>query len=518
MVFLANVNMLESNDEQLDVVINKMNHERELDSSYPLADNYYVFYDALSDINKKHDYFLNSELADLQTNFDIPLLDADSCYGELLVTFQSSKNQLDNVDKNGKVEEEGSDSITSVGYVPSYSVSDSDNYLNDDNQNGISISTPPVSNFKTTSYESNVKDNNVINNVIPQAIKVSSNHSDKISSSTGVSNSLKNSAKSIVGGMTTGTLAGTAGGVTAGAVAAISDKVNNSSYEPIDYLLGNYTSEGISDDINADLKNNVTEFLGNHGLSEEKANEIVNGEYSVSQVLIDSTSEKLVELYQSNSSIKQGIMNQYGIDVFNDDGTVNNDMLSFVLYMDDLDGKDNYSLINLLSTNYGINMVDSNLLSRYEKTMEALLLTDFGVKEAVINEYGFDIYNYDGSINTDRLTLVMLIDSKRSDGKSLNDIIDIYKDSVSGFDLAINIKKPGNINVSKSDSSVIAPVGVALATAGVTAAAVGGMKALKDGDKLNSDENHSISDMNDDISNDNKNTDNNEWIFKAINN
>ena len=54
---------------------------------------------------------------------------------------------------------------------------------------------------------------------------------------------------------------------------------------------------------------------------------------------------------------------------FNADGSVNKDKLSMALYIDDMSGRDGYSMISLLSE-HGVHLVDQNMLNNYTKEFE----------------------------------------------------------------------------------------------------------------------------------------------------
>ena len=170
-------------------------------------------------------------------------------------------------------------------------------------------------------------------------------------------------------------------------------------------------------------------------------------------------------------------------------------------------------------------------MSRYSKKMEELLLSDFSVKEKIKNEYGFDLYNSDGSVNTDRLTLLMLIDSKRSDGRTIDNLIDTISISSVGHDLASSIKGTNIESLNSNNFNTIKKVGVALTAAGVVAAAgVGAKKVIDKKSKKENETEQNIENTNDivgdsnntdDIVGDSNNIDNNDgnssWIYDVIN-
>jgi hypothetical protein len=136
--------------------------------------------------------------------------------------------------------------------------------------------------------------------------------------------------------------------------------------------------------------------------------------------------------------------------------------------MDDRSGKDNYSIINLLGSRYGVDIVDKKSLDQYSTDLENLLLTNYGIKDSIIKKYGFDVYNDDGSINRDRLTLAMLIDNN-SDDFSLDIEMARAKENPISNNLNTNIR---NLESPKFNAKVNVPI-AALVAAGGAAAGIG---------------------------------------------
>lgn len=285
-----------------------------------------------------------------------------------------------------------------------------------------------------------------------------------------IGSSLSNSTISSAGGAVAaaggalGSLASRIGDVGGLGGASTSGMLNS-----INYPMGNYsTSENFNASFSQEEKENLASVLEKNGYSKDDIDSILNGEYGTSQLLVDSVSGELGDLIKANPDVRNQIIEQYGFDVFNEDGTVNNDKLSMALFVDDMSGRDNYSMVSLLSDKYGINLVDNTSLNNYSKEFEKIILSDYGIKEKIVSNYGFDIYNPDGTINKDRLTLAMLIDSKNNNGKSLLGIINDSNASNIADYLNTNIKSV-QVTPRKRDISGFTPVAAVLAAGGATA-------------------------------------------------
>ena len=268
--------------------------------------------------------------------------------------------------------------------------------------------------------------------------------------------------------------AGTLGGAAAlsaalGDVGGLGGAETAGALNPVNYVMGNFAvSENFSEAFTDDEKASITSILEENGYSKEEIEAILNGGYDTSQVLMDNMSETLNEVIKNNPELRNEIIEKYGFDIFNEDGSVNQDKLSMALYIDDMSGKDNYSMISLLSE-HGVHLVDQNMLNNYTKEFENLVLNDYSIKGKIVDRYGFDIFNEDGTINKDRLTLAMLVDAKRKDGVSLASIInDSVSSDITGS-IGTNIRNIGGTTTSKKGSFDALPLASVLAASGAAA-------------------------------------------------
>ena len=75
----------------------------------------------------------------------------------------------------------------------------------------------------------------------------------------------------------------------------------------------------------------------------------------VSKLKLQTISDKLEDIYKKDPSIRQKIIDLYGFDIFNDDGTINKDKLALLLLIDEKNPNDKYDIEKLLKEcGYGI--------------------------------------------------------------------------------------------------------------------------------------------------------------------
>ena len=512
----------EYHDDKVKQIINQMSQpvQFELTSSTDLSSIFDEVAVIIANMSVEHDDFLSEYVKGFKS-LKIDLESDDVDYDTVLSNYKYYESTMAPVDQNGKVEEGGSSSTGAGAASPSVGDYSSEGDFSPDIEgSNYDVGTPaPVPDSdKYQAYKLDAPSDSFTRQA---SVKSSTPGSYQARVSSPSTTSMKRNLTGAAGAAAGG-IAGAAGSAVLDAADSIKSKIDNPSVlEHNDYLLGNYDCSNISDSLDDNQKKNVTEILKEQGCSDEEIEAVLNGEYTVSKVLVESVSDELEGLIETNPEVRQEIIDTYGIDVFNEDGTVNTDRLSISLCIDDLDGKDNYSLINMLSTNYGVNLVDQNKLSEYSKKMEELLLSDFGIKDKIKKEYGFDIFNADGSINTDRLTLLMLLDEKRTDGRSIDILIDSTNVSDIGYGLAHGIKSAG-LNPSGADkTSIIKGVGLALSASSIATAAGMGVKNTLEKKKEELEEtgdtNQIIDTNSDNFIDNNDNDDNKSWIYDVIN-
>ena len=265
----------------------------------------------------------------------------------------------------------------------------------------------------------------------------------------------------------------------------VSSVGSDSAYVNNDYALGNHVVEqSFISNMTDDERNSFVNKLEDVGYNKKEIEAIINGDVQTSKVLVDELSDTLEKAYISNPGIREDIKSLYGVDVFNDDGMIDDNKLSLLLTIDDYSGKDDYSIINTLSSKYGINMVDQNVLESYAGQLESLILKKFDIKNAIEKKYGFDVYNPDCTINKDRLTLAMLIDKKGGNEYSLASIIsDVDNSELTDIVETSLIRPSANGDANKNGSG-----GVYAAIAAAGALGIAGVGAGVLIDKKNKEE------------------------------
>lgn len=390
--------------------------------------------DQLETISKEHENFLANSLSELDPNGSGIAADFKNANGlyDGLVNSLATAVSYSGVDDNGSVPSTAGAGAGSGGGASGGSYSGG--------SAGSSSSSSPATHVSGTGTPSSSAKADVSSTAgSTPTIKANASRSGATSSggTTGTSSS-SSSPISLKAGTSAGSalssagtvasVGGVVGGLGSAALSSAVSGTGSPSLTSVNYAMGNYAvSDGFSGEFSQSERDYISNLLEENGYSKEDIESIMNGDYSSSKVLVDSVSGELTELAKNNPDVRNQLMEKYGFDVFNDDGSVNSDKLSMALYIDDVNGNGN-SMISMLSNQYGVNLVDNNLLNNYSKQLESLVLKDYGIRDTIKEQYGFDVFNSDGTVNSDRLTVAMLIDSKNNDGKTL---LSIMNDSVS---------------------------------------------------------------------------------------
>ena len=106
----------------------------------------------------------------------------------------------------------------------------------------------------------------------------------------------------------------------------------------------------------AEEKKAIEAKLKELGFTDEEIQAIKDGKAVVNKTNLDKLDSALTKLNNEGSDVRQVILEKYGFDVFNDDGTINRDKLALALLIDGKDPNDDYDLIALLKNKYGIDL------------------------------------------------------------------------------------------------------------------------------------------------------------------
>lgn len=103
------------------------------------------------------------------------------------------------------------------------------------------------------------------------------------------------------------------------------------------------------DNLSGSEKEAIVKKLKELGFTDEEINNIKDGKVSVDKVKLEELASQLEKLYKLDPSIRQKLIDLYGFDIFNDDGTVNKEKLAIAMLMDAKNPNDQYDLKTLLT-------------------------------------------------------------------------------------------------------------------------------------------------------------------------
>lgn len=94
----------------------------------------------------------------------------------------------------------------------------------------------------------------------------------------------------------------------------------------------------------ADVKDGIKTKLKELGFTDEEIKKILNGEVAVSKVALDTLSAELEKALKNDPTLRNKLLEIYGFDIFNEDGTINKDRLALAMIMDEKNKNDQYNL------------------------------------------------------------------------------------------------------------------------------------------------------------------------------
>lgn len=176
------------------------------------------------------------------------------------------------------------------------------------------------------------------------------------------------------------------------------------------------------DKIPEEVKAVILTKLKEVGYTDSEIEDIISGKTGVPRILLSSVKNKLEAALVKYPEIRKELTELYGFDVFDDKGQVIQERLILMLLVDAKKDNDKYDVIKLLRDKYGINLIDADKMKTLYDKVTTVMKTDNTLQEKIVAKYGIDIINKDKTINTNNLTLVMLIDDY-----SPNDDFDLLK-------------------------------------------------------------------------------------------
>ena len=157
-------------------------------------------------------------------------------------------------------------------------------------------------------------------------------------------------------------------------------------------------------------KEAIEEKLKDVGYSDEYIDDLKDGKASLSKVVMSKVANALEEALRKDPDLREKLIDKYGFDIFYEDGTINPTKLACALLVDAGNSSDGYDLISMLANDYGIDLVGMGDLSYLANQILSSLQTNPDLRQQLIDKYGFDIFNNDGTINNDRLRYALMID------------------------------------------------------------------------------------------------------------
>ena len=512
----------------------------------------------INPISTIHDGFLNEYIVSIESGGEIyqAYEKANTDFTKLISNVSDAITTIEEMDQNGTVEQEDttetptedeneiddsedtfSDDYDEDFYTGSdggsYGYSGSSPYSSQPSGESSNVTIPPTDQeSEEQSYDSTIEDidDDIEESYLEEPTTDSSNITSSMSAA--INSILEQAATTQTqtveappATITTPTI------ITGGAVASLAAALPQNE-EPViekievsgipytdDNAFGSHTiTQEAWNNLSEEEKALVTKKLKELGFSDSEIKEILNGKASIPKLTLDALTKSLEEAIKNNPTLREDILKRYGIDIFNSNGTINQEKLSIALLMDNAKSNDKYSLIELLHSKYNVDIVDSSLYNDLATRLTKYLTTSPSLRQKIIDRYGFDIFNDDGTINRDKLSLAILMDKQTT-----NDQFDLTKlldelfgeetlPPVSTTPQVVRIDTPQTPTKKKKSSSI--PILLGLGAAG----AVGGgiYLANKNKEKTSEDEEDDESYYEEDYENvDNSTDSNDDYSYEA---
>ena len=179
------------------------------------------------------------------------------------------------------------------------------------------------------------------------------------------------------------------------------------------------TSGDYSIDANAwanlpsDVKDSVIASLKNAGYTDDEVNKIISGEETVKKQTVNRISTIVESLSKTNSSVRGKLKDLFGFDLFKD-GSVEPNLLTAAIF------------ISSKGLGYDVDTSSASVFSSNKNVLSYALQKEYkdnpGIRKQIEEEYGFDIFKDDGTVDDDKLIFVLFMDGAKKD-----DALDISK-------------------------------------------------------------------------------------------
>lgn len=254
----------------------------------------------------------------------------------------------------------------------------------------------------------------------------------------------------------------------------------------------------------ADIQGVIKAKLEELGFTDDEIKNITEGKVAVDKVSLEKLSKELENAIKNNPDLRVKLLELYGFDIFNEDGTVNKDLLAIAMLMDNKKPNDQYNLQVLLKQ-LSLEGVDSSINSRFnlvdvEKADIQNVGTDQSINDITRNNaIGVENINMSHAMGTSSYNVMKELDNN------------LLNSDISGKDIITTNNMATGLSSLTVDSGGVLPegasdlkkgsLGAIPIVAGIGAAVAAGgamMKKSKDADKEkenNNDEEHDFDDF-----------------------
>ena len=205
----------------------------------------------------------------------------------------------------------------------------------------------------------------------------------------------------------------------AAATAALNSTIDSTFGSGNKSISGVGTSGDYSIDANAwanlpsDVKDSVIASLKNAGYTDDEVNKIISGEETVKKQTVNRISTIVESLSKTNSSVRGKLKDLFGFDLFKD-GSVEPNLLTAAIF------------ISSKGLGYDVDTSSASVFSSNKNVLSYALQKEYkdnpGIRKQIEEEYGFDIFKDDGTVDDDKLIFVLFMDGAKKD-----DALDISK-------------------------------------------------------------------------------------------
>lgn len=167
-----------------------------------------------------------------------------------------------------------------------------------------------------------------------------------ISKTEGIANQAGN-GNSIDGNLNNNSVGiGSAGAASIGALDSLIKETigGQGNANTLEYTFDPEAFEELPSEVQEVIKTKLKEL----GFTDDEIKDILDGKVAVSKLELDTLSSELEEVLKANPDIRTKLVELYGFDIFNEDGTINKDRLALAMIMDGKDPNDKYDLKEFL--------------------------------------------------------------------------------------------------------------------------------------------------------------------------